>query len=412
MSNLEPITHYVLMVSNHNIAEFRECLHLEPKNIYLVTTKTMQKSAERLKRQLISSLPDSTIQILNGDNFEGNYYAEINEWITTDFLPITKTWQEGKAVFNMTGGTKILSTMLLQCFDGWHEVHYVPHDNKRKNLEVEYFTLNQGELLYKKSVTIDDILPPITAISLYADDIKSIDENPCRKSKDSLDLALMRLEAQTIEGKTADNPFTAVVPILNELWWQNNNDGKEVLIQWTKFDLDRNIIQPFLKRLDNLNESPILTYSDEGVLVPTKKHKMAKNWIKWIEGDWFEQLAYHWLLRVGLTKNAVATSVDIKRDKQDNSGETDLLVFYGQNVCFLETKADKNPKQSFTDFERQLTSQSDGLGLVKKYLILTPKIKKQAGLQQWESFERLCKSRRVDIVIAENAESFREHFGE
>lgn len=420
MSNLESVTHYVLIVSDHNIAEFRECLHLKPKNIYLVTTQSKQKPAERLQKQLINNLKDSNIQILNGDDFKGNYYAEIKEWVISTFLPIAKNWQQGeKSVLNMTGGTKILSTALLQCFNGWHEVHYVPYNDKRKNLEVECFTIKQGMLSYEKSIIIDDILSPMTAISLYADDIKSIHENPCRKSEGSLALALMRLEAQTIEGKTADNPFTAVVPILNKLWWQDNNYNKESLISWNEFGLDRNIIQPFLERLDNLNESPILTYDDKGVLIPnkkvfgskSKKHKMAKNWIKWIEGDWFEQLVYYWLLQVGLQKNAIATSVDIKRDKQDNSGETDLLVFYGQNVCFLETKADKNPEQGFSDFERQLTSQSDGLGLVKKYLILAPKIKKQADLQQWESFERLCKSRRVTIIITENAESFREYFG-
>lgn len=412
MSDLEQIDHYVLMVSQHNIAEFRECIFLQPKNIYLITTSKMLKPAERLEKQLKEKLSASSIHILQKDDFKGINSAEINNWIEKEFLPITQQWESKNAILNMTGGTKILSSLLLQCYD-WQEVHYVPHNSENKSLEIECFTIENSILSYKQPIEINDILPPITAIALYADNIKSIDENLCRKSDDSLKLAMMRLEAQMMDDVSSDNPFSAITPILNKIWHSDNTTKeKEELITWQTFNLDKNIIKSFFERLDNLNNKSILKYTNDGIYIPTKRHsnKAVKNWIKWIEGDWFEQLVYHWLIEIGISKNAIATSVDIKRNTDDNSGETDLLLFYNQNVCFLETKADKNPTQSFADFERQLTSQAQDLGLVQKYLVLTPIIKKQAKLEQWEAFERLCQSRRVGIIIAENAQSFKAYF--
>lgn len=406
MSDLINIDHYVLIVSNHNIAEFRECLYLRPKNIYLITTNIMTEPAKRLKKQLENDLENTKTYILKNENLNGIYHDKIEDWIKNDFSPITRNWQSTKAVFNMTGGTKILSSLLLQCYD-WQEVHYIPHDEKSKTLKVECFTIEQGRLNYTNTIEINDIISPMVAIKLYADDILETTENPCRRSSDSIDLAIMRLQAQTMENSDANNPFKVIAEVFNKIWHGQEDKSQEKLVPWQDFQLDRHIIENFLRRLDGLHE-PILEFGDDGVVIPTKnnKNKAAKYWIKWIEGDWFEQLVHQWLIDVGFDKNAIATSVDIKRNKDDNSGETDLLLFYKQSVCFLETKADKNPSQSFADFERQLTSQAQGLGLVKKYLVLTPIIKKQANKNQWEAFERLCKSRSIQIIIAEGPNSF------
>ena len=52
---------YVIIVSEHNVAELRACLHLKPIRIWLIVTQRMRKQAARLRCVLAIKLPDSQI---------------------------------------------------------------------------------------------------------------------------------------------------------------------------------------------------------------------------------------------------------------------------------------------------------------------------------------------------------------
>ena len=54
---MQPISHYFIILSEHNIAEYRACLHLQPQNLHLVVTEWIagQNTHTRFKNTLAQS---------------------------------------------------------------------------------------------------------------------------------------------------------------------------------------------------------------------------------------------------------------------------------------------------------------------------------------------------------------------
>lgn len=73
---------YVINISDHNQAEFRACLHYQPKRLWMVVTPAIHKQADRLERVLTPHFPDTRIFQLGAEDaspltgdFVGNVLA-------------------------------------------------------------------------------------------------------------------------------------------------------------------------------------------------------------------------------------------------------------------------------------------------------------------------------------------------
>ena len=81
---------YVVIVSEHNLAELRACVHFQPQSIWLITSDRMIKSAQRLHRILEKKLPHSRLEILGHSSelpLKGEFMAEVGVWVTQYLQP-------------------------------------------------------------------------------------------------------------------------------------------------------------------------------------------------------------------------------------------------------------------------------------------------------------------------------------
>lgn len=407
MSVTMNIEHYVIMVSDHNVAEYRACLELRPKQVYLITTSKMHKPAERLRRKLDQLQLSS--QIVTSQQLDAEQAERIQAWIQDEFLALAQSWQKGYRVLNMTGGTKLLSYLLTQCL-AWDEIHYQAFEEDKARLQ--RLLNDHGKLILRQSQVLQQAINPIDALALYADHVQTLTPNPIRNCPDSLPLAQLRLEAQRSEN--TDNLFTVITPILKRYWYQQPTSAKHCHIPWHEFGLAREPIQTFMTRLDALNPQPLLRYDNNGITLPTPNAKgHAKHWVKWIGGEWFEQIIYQWLIDSGLKPQQISPNVQITRQDEHNParGETDIVLFHKQKVYFLELKADIADNIKLSDYEKQLTSEASDLGKVQKMLIVAPAVRlNRKNEQQWQSFESRCRARFIEIVVAENAQAIQAKF--
>lgn len=411
---MSQIQHYFIILSEHNIAEYRACLHLQPQNVHLIVTDwvagknahTRFKNTLEQSEQFHGKIHELGLQ--SGGKLFGERTKEIQSWLQTVFKAYCAEHRIAKnAILNITGGTKILSQMLAAQTGIWQELHYQAFQRSSNQIHID--RLNPDNLAFLGEIVLPNRFSLRDGLKLYADEIKKHSPNPIAKHPDSLPLAQMRFAAQSMKQPENGNLFPAIIPVLKEAWKKNPEDQKEILLEWQKFEPARpDELKPFLERLINLIDPQDRIHLDEkGLILPAKyNNKNLNYWKKWISGDWFEQLIYTWFKENGVTDESLETGLQIKQGESQGN-ETDILLFHKNQLIFCELKSDLSSESKLADPLRQVIDQSHNMGKVRRVLILSPVIKDNAKPQQWMEFERNCAAKNIQIIIAGNKESLK-----
>lgn len=409
------IPHYSVILSEHNIAEYRACLYLQPENVHLIVTEwvagnnahTRFKNTLEQSGQFHGKIHEVGFQ--SGSRLIGERTEEIQNWLDTVFKTYCAEHHiENNAILNITGGTKILSQLLAAQPGIWRELHYQAFQRDSNQIYID--RLNPDNLQFLGEIPLPDQFPLRDGLKLYADKIGGHSPNPIIGHPDSLPLAKMRFAAQSMRQPENGNLFPAVIPVLENAWTQKYpKDQREILIEWQEFGLAQpDEIKPFLKRLINLiDPQGRIRLDEKGLILPAKyKNKTLHYWKKWISGDWFEQLVYTWFKENGVADENLETGLQI-RQGESQGNETDILLFHKNRLTFCELKSDLSPNGKLTDPLKQILDQSHNMGKVGLALIFSPVIQAKADPQRWMEFERDCAAKNIRIIIARDKEALK-----
>lgn len=417
---MSQIQHYFIILSEHNIAEYRACLHLQPQNVHLIVTDwvagknahTRFKNTLEQSEQFHGKIHELGLQ--SGGKLFGERTEEIQSWLNTVFKAYCAEHRIAKnAILNITGGTKILSQMLAAQTGIWQELHYQAFQRSSNQIHID--RLNPDNLAFLGEIVLPNRFSLRDGLKLYADEIKKHSPNPIAKHPDSLPLAQMRFAAQSMQQPESGNLFPAIVSTLENAWTQKYPKGQEeILLEWQKFEPARpDELKPFLEKLINLIDlQGQIRLDEKGLFLPVKYNKKTLNyWRKWISGDWFEQLIYTWFKENDVKDEELETGLQlIQGESQGN--ETDILLFRKNQLIFCELKSDLSSESKLADPLRQVIDQSLNMGKVRRVLILSPKIqndyqKEERKKQQWTEFERNCAAKNIQIIIARDKEALK-----
>lgn len=417
---MSQIQHYFIILSEHNIAEYRACLHLQPQNVHLIVTDwvagknahTRFKNTLEQSEQFHGKIHELGLQ--SGGKLFGERTEEIQNWLNTVFKAYCAEHRiANNAILNITGGTKILSQMLAAQTGIWQELHYQAFQRSSNQIHID--RLNPDNLAFLDEIVLPNRFSLRDSLKLYADKIKKHSPNPIAKHPDSLPLAQMRFAAQSMQQPESGNLFPAIVSTLENAWTQKYPKGQEeILLEWQKFEPARpDELKPFLEKLINLIDlQGQIRLDEKGLFLPVKYNKKTLNyWRKWISGDWFEQLIYTWFKENGVKDEELETGLQlIQGESQGN--ETDILLFRKNQLIFCELKSDLSSESKLADPLRQVIDQSLNMGKVRRVLILSPKIqndyqKEERKKQQWTEFERNCAAKNIQIIIARDKEALK-----
>ncbi|HHX2514687.1 TPA: hypothetical protein ACU8BP_001509 [Neisseria subflava] len=416
---MSQIQHYFIILSEHNIAEYRACLHLQPQNVHLIVTDwvagknahTRFKNTLEQSEQFHGKIHELGLQ--SGGKLFGERTKEIQNWLKTVFKAYCAEYRiANNAILNITGGTKILSQMLAAQTGIWQELHYQAFQRSSNQIHID--RLNPDNLAFLGEIVLPNRFSLRDGLKLYADEIGEHSPNPITKHPDSLPLAQMRFAAQSMQQPENGNLFPAIIPVLKEAWKKNPEDQKEILLEWQEFGLAQpDELKPFLERLINLiDPQDRIRLDEKGLILPLQYNKKSQigrqihYWNKWISGDWFEQLIYTWFKENGVKDEELETGLQlIQGESQGN--ETDILLFRKNQLIFCELKSDLSSESKLADPLRQVIDQSLNMGKVRRVLILSPIIQANAGWQKWTAFERNCAAKNIQIIIAGNKESLK-----
>ena len=415
---MSQIQHYFIILSEHNIAEYRACLHLQPQNVHLIVTDwvagknahTRFKNTLEQSEQFHGKIHELGLQ--SGGKLFGERTKEIQNWLKTVFKAYCAEYRiANNAILNITGGTKILSQMLAAQTGIWQELHYQAFQRSSNQIHID--RLNPDNLAFLGEIILPNRFSLRDGLKLYADEIKKHSPNPIAKHPDSLPLAQMRFDAQSMEQPKNGNLFPAIVSVLEEAWKNHPKGQEEILLEWQEFGLAQpEELKPFLERLINLiDPQDRIRLDDKGLILPAKYNKNLNYWKKWISGDWFEQLIYTWFKENGVTDESLETGLQIKQGESQGN-ETDILLFHKNQLIFCELKSDLSSQSKLADPLRQVIDQSLNMGKVRRVLILSPKIqndyqKEERKKQQWTEFERNCAAKNIQIIIARDKEALK-----
>ncbi|PLA50780.1 hypothetical protein CYJ99_00225 [Neisseria perflava] len=414
---MSQIQHYFIILSEHNIAEYRACLHLQPQNVHLIVTDWVAgknahirfKNTLEQSEQFHGKIHELGFQ--SGGKLFGERTKEIQSWLQTVFKAYCAEHRIAKnAILNITGGTKILSQMLAAQTGIWQEMHYQAFQRSSNQIHID--RLNPDNLAFLDEIVLHNRFSLRDGLKLYADEIGEHSPNPIIKHPDSLPLAQMRFAAQNMKQPENGNLFPAVMPVLENAWTQKYpKDQKEILLEWQAFGLAQpDELKPFLERLINLiDPQDQIRLDEKGLILPIKYKKnktQTHYWKKWISGDWFEQLIYTWLKENGVKDEELETGLQLIQG-ESKGNETDILLFRKNQLIFCELKSDLSSESKLADPLRQVIDQSLNMGKVRRVLILSPVIKNNAKPQQWTAFERNCAAKNIQIIIAVNKESLK-----
>ena len=416
---MSQIQHCFIILSEHNIAEYRACLHLQPQNVHLIVTDwvagknahTRFKNTLEQSEQFHGKIHELGLQ--SGGKLFGERTEEIQNWLNTVFKAYCAEHRiANNAILNITGGTKILSQMLAAQTGIWQELHYQAFQRSSNQIHID--RLNPDNLAFLGEIVLPNRFSLRDGLKLYADEIGEHSPNPITKHPDSLPLAQMRFAAQSMQQPENGNLFPAIIPVLKEAWKKNPEDQKEILLEWQEFGLAQpDELKPFLEKLINLiDPQDRIRLDEKGLILPLQYNKKSQigrqihYWNKWISGDWFEQLIYTWFKENGIKDEELETGLQlIQGESQGN--ETDILLFRKNQLIFCELKSDLSSESKLADPLRQVIDQSLNMGKVRRVLILSPIIQANAGWQKWTAFERNCAAKNIQIIIAGNKESLK-----
>lgn len=284
---MSQIQHYFIILSEHNIAEYRACLHLQPQNVHLIVTDwvagknahTRFKNTLEQSEQFHGKIHELGLQ--SGGKLFGERTEEIQNWLKTVFKAYCAEHRiANNAILNITGGTKILSQMLAAQTGIWQELHYQAFQRSSNQIHID--RLNPDNLAFLGEIVLPNRFSLRDGLKLYADEIGEHSPNPITKHPDSLPLAQMRFAAQSMQQPENGNLFPAIIPVLKEAWKKNPEDQKEILLEWQAFGLAQpDELKPFLERLINLiDPQDRIRLDEKGLILPAKYNNKNLNYWK------------------------------------------------------------------------------------------------------------------------------------
>lgn len=390
---------YVVVISEHNIAELYSCLHFKPARVITIASPYFSNENERFCQILSSRLPDCHISSpstegLNGDNFLGTL-----RWAKQMLLPQFNP--EEKWVLNVTGGTKAMILALEKSLS-WDEIHY----KSVRDPQLETWRLVQDEdalMSFSKSnckIDIECDLTVLEAMNLY----------PIKLHKDKTEhfvssppvLALAEEIGATIDD--ADHIHFKLEAQLEKVWRRDKKytDAWQ-LIPWHDFNAESeqalNEIQAWCEKVANQCDR-ILALSEQGlsVLCQYKRSDPRLSEKRWLEGRWLEDLLVVWLKEAGIVDEHIHKGLNIKTlDEKDNQGselEIDLCILRHQKLYMIEVKAGVPNYRKLSDAVRQITRFNKNT-MANKGLFIGPWAVDKLTDIRTKNFTALCKGSRI-----------------
>lgn len=459
------IDHYVIMISAHNVAELKSCLYFKPKNIYAIVTERKEiesafdkfkKTIEDLQRDQIldNSIKLHKLSSTEQDILKGELYENTIDWIENFFIPNyceKKFKNSNSVVFNMTGATKLLSLLILQSYK-WDYVFYQPYSSNEPEQNINIFTLeningshkinfSHTTIINLKEITGVENIPAKYRLQLYADAVSRKSNNPISNIDRNIVIAEKRFLAQKDSHDKEIKILSNILKKFEELWFNdiNKNTDNNIIhkinfkeIFATDNDLDFDLINSVLTELYSIDNHALELFKEfennkeNNIYIPNIHHKDFNNWIRWINGEWFEQLIKHWLIKLNIVeKHNISSSLSIVHGSSSGY-ETDIIIEHSDTLYVLELKSDITPEfgQSVKDFISQSALQTQLIGKYKACLVLSSYIRdyhyemskigqnknKTPKQQQWISFENNCKGKGIKLIIVDKKEDLLELF--
>ncbi len=171
---------YVVVASEHNVAELLACLTFRPAAVFILASDFIRRPArqggqspdQRLEQVLRKKLPGTEVRTLAAGGLTGSRLSDDLAWLRTHLVPLVEAARDAglEPVLNLTGGTKTLTVALLTAVD-WSALHY---KDLNSPLIQEWIP---GREEQARDVPVDESalarLLPSDFLRLYADDVKA-----------------------------------------------------------------------------------------------------------------------------------------------------------------------------------------------------------------------------------------------
>ncbi len=397
----EPRRLYVVIISEHNVAELQACLELQPDVVVTLTTKQMQRPGERFIRVLQEMMPALTIHALPGiedQPLEGTEAEATGTWLGQALRPFLEQHSapQWKRILNFTGGTKLLSVQCLLTIS-WDELHYQHFGHNH----IQVLTLQQNQLREKGRINLEKALNPLHHARLYLDHVKPHSQPALWKSPQALPLA------EAIHGWVSA-PDLGLGPAWlrlceliekNRLWDSRNALPPQVRLTWQELGHPAEDMRPLIERLNTLEPAkPHLHLSEEGLYLPGAADKASKNWRRFIAGEWFELLVLRWLEQ-RIERGKILSNVQLHANPTESGREVDILFLHNNTLSLLELKVSTPPGHSLGDAENQLSSLAGRVGKTRKVLVVSPLFRRPHTNERWLGFVNRCLASQVTLIV-------------
>lgn len=399
---------YVLIASEHNLAELHACLNLRPGRIWVISSPEAEVAAKRLRALLAESLPNSHCELITGSEqqpLDANSGKSCQAWIERELLPrLPPPEAAGRRVLNMTGGTKLLAHLLATAYR-WSELHYQAF-NPRAHAELQRFTAEpNGQPRFLCAPSLEIGVTPEQHARLYCDDVKRRGANPFCDEPGSLELAEWLHSAGMHPHDPEYRAWRVFAKQAQTLWFDEKYDDPFVTISWDDLGINATDFAPLMTRLNALwsrreGEPYPLQTTERGLQLPTKVHKASKKWRDWLAGIWFEQLLGHWLDELGVAPEQRLQDVALHVGADDTGLQADFVVEQNGVMHVLEAKVALPPDKTPKTLEAQISIVSGYLGKVNKVLVVAPQFKCLIRPETWNSFINNCQNRNVRVCVA------------
>ncbi len=410
--------HYVIVVSDHNLAELRACRYWHKQrallSVWLVMSKRMRDHAgPRLRSQLENMTPKLTLMELSDDSFKGETLStDITPWIQSKLLPQLRALGDVPCVLNFTGGTKNLVEDMISSY-AWTSLHYQPYVDGQSTLEV----LESKAGHYQLTTTLDlsgEKISPLEFARLYFSHV----EEASLSETMWLQLNQHHLYDQRLVQEAEDGTawYRLVKCLVQEILFDSTKPNSW---NWPQGIADPDVMTLLSKLMSCVSESDRpLTWDSQGVYWHAER-SLAKSWQPWISSRWFEHWVAEYLqqrlqLSEGmLSRNLKSTSEAARsaanreeayleklqlQSKGSISGrrEGDILLAYRQSFLAIECKADVY-QGKVAQWEEQISSWAKDRGKMKLMIATTPLARKNMGEDSFRSLVYRCLS--VGVVV-------------
>lgn len=394
---------YVCLVSDFNYPNLIACLARNPTDILLVVSNEnrFDGAARRLERVLHQKLHATKVRRLDRSAtawpLQGAHAIEARDWAEGVLVPTLDTMHEHnrRAMLNVTGGTKALALALAHAY-AWDAIDYKPESAPR----LESFRLSAGRIEALDPPPLPGNINPLDAARLYVEDASPKSIGPLAKPDNA---TAVNLAAAIWQAQAEKDPgLRALFKALDKRWNRGGDAEKTHELPWVEFNgVDRALITPWLERLDALCAGAF-TWDTERIHLPGRKAKGRFDQLRrWLNGEWLELLAHHWLLEDGLAPEAIERNLHGRLTANDSASgrEADFFIHHQHRSSIIEAKADLPPNHAPAELENQISSLGNRFGRTRKALLIAPQLRNQlVEKNNLDNFCTRCKASDVALL--------------